>query len=90
MKETKLTQFVGQFHQETFDASNADHIMAYAYMQNHSRQHPTIRFRLEDGHLSVPIMMAERLAAAYLTGFPALTHAVATDVATATVRSMTV
>jgi hypothetical protein len=81
MKETKLTHFASQFRHEKFDASNVEHIKAYAYMQNHGRQHPTIRFSLEDGHLSVPIMMAERLAAAYLTSFGDLTKAVAKDVA---------
>jgi hypothetical protein len=81
MKETKLTTFANQFRHEKFDASNVEHIKAYAYMQNHGRLHPTLRFPLEDGHLSVPIMMAERLAAAYISTFKDLTKAVAKDVA---------
>jgi hypothetical protein len=62
-----LNTFTRRFVYEKFDATNPSHLTAYICLKNHGRQHPTLRFYLEDPFLSVPHMMESRVADLFLT-----------------------
>ncbi len=51
---------------QTFNANNPDHLKAYVYMRDFGRQHPTLRFFLEEPHVSIPTMMDSKIADAWL------------------------
>jgi hypothetical protein len=60
-----LNTFAKQFNYEQFDARNPEHLKAYMCLAYHARQHPTLRFYLEEPYQSVPSLMSARIAEAY-------------------------
>lgn len=47
-----------------FDATNSEHKVAYWMIKEKRRQHPTLRFILEEPFKNVPEMMTAKMAAA--------------------------
>ena len=65
-----LNTFAKRFVYEQFDASNEEHVRAYVCLKKFGRQHPTLRFYLEDPFLSVPHLMESRIADRFLSQYP--------------------
>lgn len=65
-----LNTFTKAFSYQMFDAHNPAHIAAYQCLKHYGRQHPTLRFYLEEPYVSVPHMMEARIAEAYLKTVP--------------------
>lgn len=61
-----LNTFNKTFVYEKFDANNMEHVAAYVCLKRYGRQHPTLRFYLEDPFTSIPHLMESRIADAYL------------------------
>lgn len=61
-----LNTFSKTFKYEKFDAHNPEHVAAYVCLKNYGRQHPTLRFYLEDPFSSVPHLMESRISDAYI------------------------
>lgn len=64
-----LNTFAKQYNYEKFDASNPEHITAYVCIKKLGRQHPTLRFYLEDPFLNIPDLMESRIGDAFLEQF---------------------
>lgn len=52
--------------QVTFDAANPEHIEAFRFLIEKSRQHPTLRFKLEFPHLDIRSMMTAKVVEQFL------------------------
>ena len=52
-----------------FNPSNPQHVEAYLCIRLHGKQHPTLRFELDEDFQSVPGMMEVMLADAYAASF---------------------
>lgn len=63
-----LNVFSKSFTYEQFDALNPDHIAAYVCLKQYGRQHPNLRFYLEDPFLSIPHLMESRISDAHVAG----------------------
>jgi len=50
-----------------FDPNNREHVEAYSMLHYQGRQHPHLRFFLDDNYLSVYHMMASRITEAWIT-----------------------
>lgn len=61
-----LNVFNKTFSYEKFDAHNPDHVAAYICLKQYGRQHPTLRFFLEDPFTSIPHLMESRISDAYV------------------------
>lgn len=55
--------------QADFDPANVEHMKAFDLLVNHGRQHPTLRFRLEQPYLDIRSMMQAAVCKAYITMF---------------------
>ncbi len=63
-----LNVFNKTFTYEKFDATNPEHVAAYVCLKQYGRQHPTLRFYLEDPFLTIPHLMESRIADAHVAG----------------------
>lgn len=70
-----LNTFSKRFVYEKFDASNPKHVEAYVCLKKFGRQHPTLRFYIEDPFLTVPHLMESRVADAFLASVPGVVEA---------------
>jgi len=77
MATPTLNTFAKQFVYEKFDAHNEEHLQAYLCLSLHGRQHPTLRFYLEEPYQSVPSLMNARIAEAYTAQYKGLASATA-------------
>lgn len=56
-----LTAFTKNIKYIAFDPSNTEHLAAYALLFKHGRQHPTLRFQLEEPFNNIVQMMHMRV-----------------------------
>lgn len=75
MSAQVLNTFSKRFVYEKFDASNPEHVKAYVCLKKFGRQHPTIRFYIEDPFLTVPHLMESRVADQFLASVPGVVEA---------------
>lgn len=62
LKSEAMNKFVDERTEVPFDPSNPEHVKAFLLLQNESRQHPTLRFQLEQPFVSVFDMMKTKIA----------------------------
>lgn len=86
---TLLERFASQVTYQRFDPHNEEHLKAYAHWRMYGRQHPKLRFHLEDPHNNVPSMMEAKIAEAWLSQREGLIDCVKQEVAGARALSAT-
>lgn len=75
-KQTSALQRASAHLQHTyFDVNNPEHIKAFQMLQFGGRQHPTLRFHVEQPHLDVRTMMMEKVCEAYVSNALETAHA---------------
>lgn len=75
MQAQVLNSFSKHFVYEKFNASNPEHVKAYVCLKKFGRQHPTLRFYIEDPFLTVPHLMESRIADRFLETVPGVMEA---------------
>lgn len=61
--------FKARLDKQVFNAKNMHHLAAYVCLRDLGRQHPTMRFVLEEPHISIPVMMEAKIADEYIKQF---------------------
>lgn len=68
MQSKILEKFNNSFERVYFNAGNPMHLVCANGIIFHQKQHPILRFHLEDGYESVPQMMLFKIAQKNLQG----------------------
>jgi hypothetical protein len=68
MSQAILPAYMQTIEKVYFNPKNKDHLTALSLLVEQNRQHPTLRFVLEQPYLDVRAMMLHKVAKAYIEG----------------------
>lgn len=67
MLPKRIVTVINPTNHVRFDAGNPEHLQAFYMLKFKARQHPTLRFVLEDGFSDVPQMMQSKITDRFIS-----------------------